>query len=147
VSARAVSLAEYRGLAEFRHQLRCFLHFSEQAARSAGLEPRQHQALLAVRGMPDGAVATVGSIADRLQLRHHSAVELVDRMEARGVVRRSRAAGDRRRVAVVLTRRGEQLLARLSRAHRTELRTIAPRLLAALRALVDDTPGALHAAR
>jgi DNA-binding MarR family transcriptional regulator len=129
---------EYRALAEFRYQLRCFLRFSEHAARDAGLEPQQHQLLLAVRGMPVGAIATIGSLAERLQLRHHSTVELVDRLEARGLVRRVPNPQDAREVIVALTRQGRALLPRLTRAHRTELRTVAPRLIGALHALLGE---------
>jgi DNA-binding MarR family transcriptional regulator len=137
--------SDYRALAEFRHQLRCFLCFSEQAAREAGLEPQQHQLLLALRGMSPGVAATVGRLAERLQLRHHSTVELVDRMQARGLVRRAPDVADRRHVVVGLTRRGERLLSDLSVAHRTELRTVAPRLLASLTALLDE-PAPRHQA-
>jgi len=137
-----LSLADYRALAAFRHELRRFAHFSEEAARSVGLEPRQHQLLLAVRGMPGGAAATVGALAERLQLRHHSTVELVDRSEARGLVRRAPHAHDRRVVVVLLTAAGARLLRRLSLAHRTELRTVAPRLLTALHSLRDRRPAA-----
>ena len=128
---------DYRALAEFRHQLRRFLHFSEQAARTAGLEPQQHQLLLALRGLPGGCTATVGVLAERLQIRHHSAVELIDRTAARGLVRRGSRAGDRRQVVVRLTRRADQILSRLSVSHRAELRAMGPALLAPLRALVD----------
>src|SRR5215831_1498092 len=131
-------MADYRALAELRYELRRFLQFSEQMARAEKLEPRQHQLLLAIKGMPDGAGASVGTLAERLQIRHHSAVELVDRMEAGGLVRRARAGDDRRRVIVRLTRRGERVLARLSRFHRTELRSVAPALLGALHTLLDD---------
>ena len=134
--ASSLGLADYRALAEFRYLLRRFLRFSEHMARAAGVEPRQHQLLLAVKGMPDRSTATVGTIADRLQIEHHSAVELVDRMEHRGLVRRVRGASDRRRVVVSLTARGEALLARLSAAHRAEVRSIGPRLLRALDAVV-----------
>jgi len=137
----ALSLADYRALADFRHELRRFVHFSEEAARHVGLEPQQHQLLLAVRGMPAGSAATVGALAERLQLRHHSTVELVDRSEARGLVRRAPNPGDRRQVIVTLTAAGAGLLRRLSLAHRTELRTVAPRLVAALGALGDRRPG------
>jgi DNA-binding MarR family transcriptional regulator len=129
-------VSDYRALAEFRHQLRRFLHFSEQAARRAGLEPQQHQLMLAMRGLPPGTAATVGVLAERLQIRHHSAVELIDRTAARGLVRRGPRAGDRRQVVVRLTRGGEALLSRLSLAHRTELRTTGPALLGPLGALV-----------
>ena len=100
MSRHAVTPAEYRALAKFRYELRRFLRFSEQAARAAGLEPQQHQLLLAVRGMPPRAPATNGGLGERLQLRHHSTVEVVDRMEARGLVRRARQGHDRRWVAV-----------------------------------------------
>src|SRR5689334_2883021 len=95
---RRVTAAEYRALAEFRYRVRCFLRFSEAAARSAGLAPQQHQLLLAVRGTRGNDAPTIGALAERLQLRHHSTVELVDRMEARGLVRRARRGGDRRQV-------------------------------------------------
>ena len=140
-----LSLHDYRALADFRYQLRRFLSFSNEAARAAGLEPRQHQLLLAVKGMPEGVEATVGTIAERLQTQHHSTVELVDRMENRGLVRRLRSAGDRRRVLVSLTARGEALLARLSAVHRAEVRSIGPRLLRALEHIVTDVEGS-HAA-
>lgn len=136
-----LSVPDYRALADFRYQLRRFLRFSDQAARAAGLEPQQHQLLLAVKGMPDGVEATVGTLAERLQVRHHSAVELVDRMAGRGLVRRLRGADDRRRVLVSLTARGETLLARLSAAHCAEMRSIGPRLLGALDAIITDVEG------
>jgi len=132
-----LSEVDYRALADFRHELRRFQHFSEEAARGVGLEPQQHQLLLAVRGMPAGTAATVGALAERLQLRHHSTVELVDRSEARGLVRRAPHPADRRQVVVTLTAGGAGVLRRLSLAHRTELRTVAPRLLAVLGALGD----------
>jgi len=145
MSAARLSLHDYRALADFRYQLRRFLSFSNEAARAAGLEPRQHQLLLAVKGMPEGVEATVGTIAERLQTQHHSTVELVDRMEDRGLVRRVRSAGDRRRVLVSLTARGEALLARLSGVHQAEVRSIGPRLLRALEHIVTDVEGS-HAA-
>src|SRR5213593_3847001 len=102
MTTRDVTLAEYRALAEFRHALRRFLAFSAEAARAAGLEPRQHQLLLALRGLSEGAEPTVGALAEQLGIRHHSAVELVDRMEARALVKRARGVTDRRRVLVRL---------------------------------------------
>jgi len=150
VSRHTVTRAEYRALADFRYELRRFLRFSEQAARAAGLEPQQHQLLLAVCGLPRRVPATIGRLAERLQLRHHSTVERVDRMEARGLVRRARQGPDRRRVAVRLTPRGERLLPRLSLAHRTELDAVAPRLVRALRGLAAGPrhrTGARHAAQ
>ena len=130
--------ADYRALAEFRCQLRRFLRFSEQAARAAGLESQQHQLLLALKGMPEGMPATIGALAERLQVRHHTTVGLVDRMEARRLVRRSHAGTDRRQVFVRLTSRGERMLPRLSLSHRAELRSMAPSLLRSLDELVGE---------
>lgn len=95
---------DYRSLAEVRYQIRRFLHFSEQAARATGIEPQQHQLLLAVRGLDQPSISV---LAERLQIQHHSAVELVDRLAERGLVLRSRAPSDRRQVLVQLTPRGE----------------------------------------
>jgi DNA-binding MarR family transcriptional regulator len=132
---RGLTDAEYRALAEFRFELRRFLHFSERAARSAGLEPQQHQMLLALKGMPEGGQATIGVLAERLQIEHHTAVELVDRMESHGLVRRVRAGDDGRYVLVEPTYKGESLLSLLSVFHRIELRSIAPVLWHAIKAL------------
>jgi len=131
-----VTTAEYRALAEFRYRLRRFARFSEEAASSVGVEPRQHQLLLAVRGLPAGLAPTVGTLAERLQLRHHSTVELIDRCEARGLVRRTPHGSDRRQVVIALTATGERILRRLSVSHRGELRAVGSELLAALTALV-----------
>jgi len=145
MSVRGVTAAEYRALADFRYELRRFLRFSEHAARAAGLEPQQHQLLLTVRGIPGRKPPTIGALAERLQLRHHSTVELVDRMQARSLVRRGLHGSDRRQVLVRLTPRGERVLSRLAAAHRAELGSVAPRLLRALRRLV--VPGNPDAAR
>ncbi len=134
--AADISAAEYRRLAEFRHQIRLFLRFSERAAREAGVEPVQHQLLLAIRGNPRGPEPTIGELAERLQLRHHSVVELVDRLERRGLVARHRAESDARRVAVRLTRRGLDVLHELSRHHLAELRSRGPDLVRGLEALI-----------
>ncbi len=123
---------EYRALAAFRAELRRFLEFSAGRARAAGLQPQQHQALLALRGAPPHVTPTVGYLADRLRLRHNSAVELVDRLARRRLVRRRRLAGDRRRVAAELTRRGEAALRPLARHHLAELRSVGPALARAL---------------
>jgi len=127
-SSQRITRATYRALAEFRHQIRRFLHFSEQAARAAGLEPQQHQLLLAVKGLPPGGVATIREIAERLQLRHHSTVELVDRLVHRGLVRRRRNPRDRREVLIDLTGHGEAVLRQLSVHHVAELRAICSTL-------------------
>jgi DNA-binding MarR family transcriptional regulator len=129
----ALSAEDYRALAEFRYQLRRFLHFSESAARSSGLEPQQHQLLLAVKGLPRGARATIGELAGRLLLRHHSTVELVGRLEHRGVVERAPDPDDARAVLVRLTPKGERVLSQLTAAHREELESAGPDLARALR--------------
>ena len=142
-------LADYQALAELRYQIRRFLRFSEIEARRARLEPRQHQALLALRGLPAGRVATIGELAERLQLAHHSTVELVGRLVERGLVQRTRAAADRRQVLLALTPRGAAVLRELSLQHRAELRSAGPALVRALNALLDaahDAPSALLAA-
>ncbi|MGC8517560.1 MAG: MarR family winged helix-turn-helix transcriptional regulator [Steroidobacteraceae bacterium] len=125
---RELSLTDYQLLAEFRHVLARFLAFSATAATAAGLAPRQHQALLAIKGAPGAAPMTVGDLAARLVIRHHSAVELVDRMVSSGYLRRRADPGDRRRAILVLTANAERALAGLSAAHRDELRRIAPLL-------------------
>ncbi len=134
-----VTEREYRRLAEFRHQIRRFLRFSERTAREAGVEPRQHQVLLAIKGMPDGRPPTIGNLAERLQLRHHSLVELVDRLERGGLVSRERATADRRQVLAHLTPRGEAILNELARHHLAELRARGPALVDALQSLVHGS--------
>jgi len=131
-----LTAAEYRALAEFRYQIRRFLRFSEDQARSAGLEPQQHQLLLAIKGLPEGRDATIGEISTRLQLRHHSTVELIDRMTSRGLVKRIHGETDHREVLVRLTRSGEAVLRRLSLSHRAELGTAGVELSRSLRAVL-----------
>ena len=139
--------AEYRALAEFRYQVRRFLHFSEEQARASGLEPQQHQLLLAIKGLPHGKKATVGELASRMQLRHHSTVGLLDRMAAHGFVKRTRSEEDQREVLIVLTRAGDDLLRRLTAAHRKELETAGAELSNALRSVLrKSAPGAVRAA-
>jgi DNA-binding MarR family transcriptional regulator len=136
VATRSVRKIDYRALANFRHEIRRFLNFSERAARAARIEPRQHQALLAIKGLPPESKATVGVLAERLQIRHHSAVELSGRLEAKGWVQRARSRTDRREVLLRLTRRGERLLKKLSVSHRNEMRTAGPRLIEVLRSVI-----------
>ena len=126
----------YREMAEFRYQLRRFLRFSELAAPAAGLEPQQYLLLLALRGLPEGTQPTVGALAERLQLRHHSTVELVDRLQRRGLARRARDVRDRRQMLVRITARGERVLRRLAQHHREALEVVGPRLGRALRAVL-----------
>jgi DNA-binding MarR family transcriptional regulator len=131
--------SDYESLAEVRYQLRRFLHFSEQAARGAGLEPQQHQLMLALKGLPEGARPRIGELAERLQIRHHSAVELVDRLSSAGMVRRHTAPEDRREVLIVLTAKGERILRDLSLHHRAELRKRGPALIRALKLAMATT--------
>jgi DNA-binding MarR family transcriptional regulator len=131
--------AEYRRLEEFRFQIRRFLHFSETAARQSDVEPQQHQALLALKGMPPGCSPTIGHLADRLLLKPHSAVGLVDRLQAMGLISRQVNRDDGRQVLVSLTKKGERILHKLSLTHRTELEETAPKLAAALRAICRKT--------
>ena len=119
-----LSLADYRALAGWRYVLRQFLHFSEQAAAAEGLSPQQHQALLAIKGFPGREQVSVGELAERLRVRHHSAVGLVNRLGAEKLVRRAASGEDRRKMLVSLTPDGQRVLSKLSSAHRQELRRI-----------------------
>ena len=130
---------DFESLAEFRHQIRRFLRFSERAARNAGLEPRQHQLLLALKGLPPNVRPKIAEIAERLQIQHHSAVELVNRLEAGGFVQRERGSQDRREVLLQLTPGGEKVLRELSLHHRSELRSQGPALLDSLQQLISET--------
>lgn len=124
--------SDYEALAQFRHALRAFLHFSEEAARAVGLTPQQHQALLAIRGYPGRDEVTLGELAEALQIRPHSAVGLVDRLTAHGLAERRHREGDRRQVYVGLTPQGDTVLEQLSAAHQTELARLGPSLAALL---------------
>src|SRR5215468_11563268 len=128
----SLTLSDYTSLAELRYQIRCFLSFSEQAARAAGLEPRQHQLMLSLKGLPPGVRPRIGELAERLQIQHHSAVELVNRLAAGGYVRRKRGT-DRREVLLSLSAKGEKVLRELSLHHRDELRMQGPALVSALK--------------
>jgi len=127
---------EYQSLAEFRYQIRRYLTNAEQDARSAGLEPQQYQLLLALRGLPPGREPSIQTLAERLQVRHHSAVELADRLEQHGLIRRQRSKTDRRHVLLSLTQRGERILGRLARRRIEDLRNTAPALVRALSAVI-----------
>ncbi len=98
-----LSKTEYEVLAEFRFALRRFTRFSDSALEEVGLTPQQHQALLAIRGFPGREQVTIGELAERLQIKHHSAVGLVNRLEAEGLIDRSTAPHDRRMVFISLT--------------------------------------------
>ena len=118
--------ADYRALADFRYALRQFLEFSGSAAKSVGLTAQQHQAMLAMIGAPDGQAVTVGFLAERLLLKHHSTVELVDRLVELDLMTRAADATDRRRVLLALTPKARRLLTKLSATHLEELRRIRP---------------------
>lgn len=133
----ALNSSDYTALGEFRFRIRHFLHFSESAARQEGLEPQQHQLLLAVRSLEGANGPTIGELADHLLIRHHSAVGLIDRMEERGLIQRVRANDDRRQVQVRLTELGAEKIERLSVTHRAELRNSGPALVEALSALLE----------
>jgi DNA-binding MarR family transcriptional regulator len=133
-----ISICEIQALAEFRYRIRRFLRFSEEQARASGIEPQQHQLLLAIKGLPDGMNPTIGELASRMLIRHHSAVELVNRLSEFGAVERVPADEDRRAVLVRLTKKGEKLLHTLSVAHHDELRDQGPELMKALKKVLES---------
>jgi DNA-binding MarR family transcriptional regulator len=135
------SKEDYESLAEFRYALRCFLRFSEDAAESAGLTLQQHQALLFIIGYPGREQVTVGELAERLQIRHHSAVGLLDRLEEQGLVERIHSSEDRRQVIISLTEKGLRLLKSLASTHREELRHLGPQLCNMLEQITNLTDG------
>jgi len=127
-----LSPEQYQDLSEFRRSIRGFLHFSESTAKEQGIEPQQHQLLLAIRGLPAGVKPTIRELASRLFIQHHSAVELVNRGERSGTVVRLAGEEDRREVLVHLTNEGRAALKRLAVAHRDELERSGPGLAKAL---------------
>jgi len=128
----AVTLAQLKTLAEFRHRLRLFLQFSENAAQKLGLQPQQHQLLLQIAGAPDGTATTVGYAAERLGLRHNTAVELCNRCQEAGLIKRKPGGADRRYVLLALTHKGKRLLQSLAIDHAQELDQLAPQLIRTL---------------
>jgi len=133
----SVSLSDYQALADIRYRIRCFVNFSEACARDVGLEPQQHQLLLAIRGLPDGLVPTIRCLAERLQIEHNSAVELVRRCVANDLVVKRASERDGREVVVTIAPKGARLLEKLARAHRRELRSMAPLLIDAVEVVVN----------
>jgi len=136
-----ITAAEYRALAELRYRIRLFLHEGDATAFSEGLEPQQYQMLLAIRGLEEGESATVGTLAERLAIKHHSAVELLDRLEKRGFVKRQRDRSDRRQVQVALLWRGEKALAGVVKERISELRASGDALVRAIEALLERKNG------
>jgi DNA-binding MarR family transcriptional regulator len=145
--AEKITQAEYRALAELRCRIRRFLQEGDNIAREAQLEPQQYLLLLAVRGLPEGQEATIRTLAERLSLRHHSTVELVDRMEARGYVKRSRGREDRRQVLVSLQPRGEKLLEEVVQQRIIELRAHGRTLVETISALLESRTGAMTSSK
>jgi DNA-binding MarR family transcriptional regulator len=135
-----VTRLDCKTLAAFRYELRKFIHFSEAAAHECGLTPQQYQAILAIEGFPGRNRATVGELAERLQIAAHSAVGLVDRLQGCGLIERRPSETDRRRVYVQLTKLGLAKLRQLAGVHRTELQTVGP-LLVGLLEQVTGTSG------
>jgi DNA-binding MarR family transcriptional regulator len=131
----AIQEKDYRALAEFRYHIRRYLDFSDQAAKRAGIEPKQYQLLLAIKGLPENIEPTVGGLAKQLQTRHHSTVELVNRAERNGFIERSRSGSY---VYVHLTKKGERILERVVQKRLEELRTAGPVLVDALQRLIKD---------
>ncbi|MGB7281077.1 MAG: MarR family transcriptional regulator [Candidatus Acidiferrum sp.] len=134
---RAIRESEYAALAELRYRIRQFLRGSDQAAEAAGLEPQQYQMLLAIRGLPHPNEASIRRLAERLFLRHHSAVGLVDRLEAHGYVRRTPSSRDHRQLCVVLLPRGRRALERVVHERLHELRESGHELIFALTAILE----------
>ena len=134
--AANITTTEYRALAELRHQIRLFLRDGDATARKAGLEPQQYLMLLAIRGLPADEEASIRTLADRLALKHHSAVELIDRLEKHRYVRRARSRQDRRQVLVALEPRGKRILDEVAKQRIIELRATGAALVSAIQALL-----------
>lgn len=136
--AKPITTAEYQALAELRYRIRKFVREGDAVATASGLEPQQYLLLLMIRGIPEGQEATVRTLAERLALKHHSVVELIDRLEAHGYVRRNRSREDRRSVLVSLLPRGEKMLELVAQHRISELRATGASLVEAISALLED---------
>lgn len=137
-----LSAEEYQALAEFRYRIRRFLRLSEEAAGRAGIEARQYQFLLALKGLIQQDRVTIGDLAERMQLRHHSVVGLINRLVERKLIERRRGDSDKRQVYIHLTNRGDDLLRKLALYHRGELAASGPALVSALQALMGAAASA-----
>ncbi|HEX3094854.1 MAG TPA: MarR family winged helix-turn-helix transcriptional regulator [Candidatus Angelobacter sp.] len=137
---KKLSRPEYKALAEFRYQIRKYLRYMEEAARSYGYHPQQYQLLLAIEGLPDGKTPSIKTLAERMQLNHNSTVELVDRCEKRGLLRRTRESMNRREVTLAATPAGIRMMEDQASASRAELREIGPVLFASLQRLMEEAP-------
>ena len=138
--AARITDGEYHALSELRYLIRRFLQEGDATARVAGLEPQQYLLLLAIRGLEPGQEASIRTIADRLALRHHSTVELIDRMETHGFVKRTRGREDRRQVLVSLQPRGEKLLEKVVAQRIVELRSHGHALVESIGKLLESRP-------
>jgi DNA-binding MarR family transcriptional regulator len=130
---------DFQAMAELRYRIRRFLRFSENTARQAGIEPQHQQLLLAIKGLPIGMKPTISVLAERMQLQHHSAVGLIDRLVDRGLLIRLRATDDKRQVLIKLSRDGEAILRRLAVHHLHELQSVGPRFVTVLQDLLKRT--------
>jgi DNA-binding MarR family transcriptional regulator len=139
MSPRGSFQPNYKAMAEFRYQIRRFLRFSEETARAEGLEPQQYQLMLTIKGMADDVRPRIGEIAERLQIQHHSTVELVDRLARRGLIKRRRSDSDRREVMLELTPRGDKLVQEMALRHWAEYREMAPDLVLSLKKVIRET--------
>jgi DNA-binding MarR family transcriptional regulator len=142
--ATEITADEYRALAELRCRIRHFLREGDLVAQAVGLEPQQYLLLLTIRGLPAGEEATIRTLAERLALKHHSVVELIDRLEIHGYVRRTRGRDDRRRVLVSLLPRGERILEQVARHRIGELRSNGHALVRAIEQLLEKRTRATH---
>lgn len=134
---KKLSRPQYKALAEFRYQIRKYSRYMEEAARSCGYHPQQYQLLLAIEGLPDGKAPTIKTLAERMQLNHNSTVELVDRCEKRGLLRRTHDGVSRREVTLVPTSAGMRMMEDQANASRAELREIGPVLFGSLQRLIE----------
>ena len=131
---KTLQIKDYVALGAFRYAMRKFLRFSKDVlAAQAKLTPEQYEALLAIKASSRSDGMTIGEISERLQVKHHTAVSLLDKLEARKLATRKRAATDRRNVNVQITKGGASLLARLAAIHRRELQRLSPEIINALR--------------
>ncbi len=137
---RALSRFEYKALAEFRYQIRKYLRYLEERARAHGYNPQQYQLLLATEGLPEGKAPSIKTLAERMQLNHNTMVELLDRYEKRGLLKRARRGIDRRVVTLAPTPAGKRMMQEQASASRAELREIGPKLVASLQRLMERAP-------
>ncbi len=137
-SSKPLTNAQYIALAEFRFQLRKYLRHMEEQARANGHHPQQYQLILAITGLPKPHVPTISALAERMQMNHNSMVELVNRCEKRGLIRRTRSVEDRRHVTLAVTAKGEMVLRQQASSSRQELLTIGPVLVDALQKLINN---------